>query len=207
MSRWAPIIRAAGHTGPACKNAQPRGFTLVELMLVISIIVLLGGVGTGMYAGTYKKLLVEKASRQFLLMTRYARIAAIEKQQPYDLELDKDKGFVLTSTQPNETTGQTEKIIVKDYYCRPVEFEGDVKFEDAKIAAMTSEPLSGEEGPEQKITFLPNGTAQSAVVQIGDGKTHYTIAVVASTARATLYWGPADKITNVKNTTVDLDMQ
>ncbi|RPJ23447.1 MAG: prepilin-type N-terminal cleavage/methylation domain-containing protein, partial [Planctomycetaceae bacterium] len=55
------------------KSAQ--GFTLVELMLVIAILVLLGGAGAGMYAGTYKKVLVEKSSRQFLLMARYAKIA------------------------------------------------------------------------------------------------------------------------------------
>ena len=207
MSRWGPILPAGEHDRPARGGAGATGFTLVELMLVIAIVVLLGSLGTGMYVGTYKKLLVEKAARQFLLMTRYARIAAIEQQQPYELEFDRDKGFLLTTTQRNETTGQTEKIGVKNYYCRPVEFEGDVKFEDARITAMTADPLAAEEGPEQKIMFLPNGTAQSAVVQIGDGKTHYTIAIVASTARATLYWGPADKITSVKNTTVDLDVQ
>ena len=175
-------------------------------MLVIAIVVLLGGLGSGMYVGTHKKLLVEKASRQFLLMARYARIAAVEEQQPFDLEFDKDTGFLLTTTRQNEATGQTEKINVKNYYCRPVEFEGDVKFEDARITAMTAEPLAEAE-QEQKITFWPNGTAQSAVVQIGDGQTHYTIAIVASTARATLYWGPADKIKSVKNVTVDLDAQ
>ncbi len=186
------------------KSAQ--GFTLVELMLVISIMVLLGGAGAGMYAGTYKKVLVEKAARQFLLMARYAKIAAVEQQQVYDLEFDKDQGFLLATTQPNEVTGQTEKTIVRNYYCRPVEFEGDVKFEDAKLTGMTAESLD-EEGSELKISFLPNGTTQSALVQIGDGKTHYTIAIVASTARATLYWGPADKVTDVKNVAIDLDAQ
>jgi prepilin-type N-terminal cleavage/methylation domain-containing protein len=181
-----------------------RGFTLVELMLVIAIIVLLGTAGAGMYAGTYKKVLVEKAARQFLLMARYAKIAAVEQQQVYDLEFDRDKGFLLTTTQPNEVMGQTEKTIVRNYYCRPVEFEGDVKFEDARLTGATAQPLD-EEGPELKISFLPNGTAQSAIVQIGDGKTHYTIAIVASTARAVLYWGPADKVADAKNVAVDLD--
>jgi hypothetical protein len=149
-------------------------------------------------------MLVEKASRQFLLMARYARIAAIEHQQLYELEFDPDKGFLLTTTRQSETTGQTEKIGVKNSYCRPVEFEGDVTFEDATVTPLSGEAVA-EEGQEQKIAFLPNGTAQSAVVQIGDGKTHYTIAIVASTGRVVLYPGPADKITNVKNTTVDLD--
>jgi prepilin-type N-terminal cleavage/methylation domain-containing protein len=191
---------------PVRGDAGLKGFTLVELMLVIAVVVLLGSMGTGMYVGTYKKLLVEKAARQFLLMARYAKVAAVEQQQVYDLEFDKDKGFLLSTTEPNEATGQTEKTIIRNYYCRPVEFEGDVKFEDAKITGTTAEPLA-EEGPEQKISFLPNGTTQSVVVQIGDGKTHYTISIVASTARAILYWGPADKVTNVKNVAVDLDAQ
>jgi hypothetical protein len=85
-----------------------------------------------------------------------------------------------------------------------VEFEGDVTFEDAKITPLSAEPVSeGEQ--EQRIAFLPNGTAQSAMVQIGDGKTHYTIAIVASTGRVILYPGSADKITDAKNTTVDLE--
>ena len=181
-----------------------QGFTLVELMLVVAIVVLMSSVGAGMYAGTYKRMLVEKASRQFLLMARYARIAAIEHQQLYELEFDKDKGFLLSTIRQSETTGQTEKIDVRNSYCRPVEFEGEVTFEDAKITPLGTETVSeGEQ--EQTIAFLPNGTAQSAVVQIGDGKTHYTIAIVASTGRVVLYPGPADKITNVKNTTVDLE--
>ncbi len=183
-----------------------QGFTLVELMLVIAIVVLMGGMGAGMYAGTYKRMLVEKAARQFLLMARYARIAAIEHQQLYELEIDKDKGFLLSTTQRSESTGQTEKIDVRNSYCKPVEFEGDVTFEDAMITPLGGESVSEEE-QEQRIAFLPNGTAQSAVVQIGDGKTHYTIAIVASTGRVILYSGPADKITNAKNVSVDLEAQ
>jgi prepilin-type N-terminal cleavage/methylation domain-containing protein len=206
MSRCGPILLTRGNGRPVRKDAGPRGFTLLELMLVIAIVVMLGSVGTGMYAGSYKKLLVEKAAKQFLLMARYARVAAIEQQQPYELEFDQEQGFGLTTTQVNEATGQTEKVTIRNYYCRPVEFEGDVTFEDARVTSMTGEPVA-EEGLEQRITFLPNGTAQAAVVQIGDGKTHYTIAIVASTARATLYWGPADETTGVKNVTVDLDAQ
>ncbi|MBN1506732.1 MAG: prepilin-type N-terminal cleavage/methylation domain-containing protein [Sedimentisphaerales bacterium] len=187
-------------------RVEAGGFTLLELMLVIAIVVLLGGVGGGMYLGTHKKLLVEKAARQFLLMARYARIAAVEEQQPFDLEFDKDEGFGLTTTRQNEVSGQTEKISIRNYYCRPVQFEGDVKFEDARIVAMMDEPLADTQ-QEQKITFWPNGTAQSAVVQIGDGQTHYTISIVASTGRATLYFGPADAIKTGKNVTIDLDAQ
>lgn len=197
---------------PARSGAAAGGFTLTELLVVIAIISILAGLGSGMYGGTYKKLLVEKAARQFLLMARYARIAAIEQQRPYEIQLD-ESGFLLATTQLNAETGQTERILVKDYYCHPVKFEGDVKFEDVKVAGEaidtgeeSGEAIDGggEAGTEKKIAFLPNGSAETAIVQIGDGKTHYTAAVVASTGRVTLCFGPADR---VRNATVDLDAQ
>jgi type II secretion system protein H len=183
---------------------EPKGFTLTELLLVISIIVLVGSVGGGIYVGTYKRLLAEKAARQFLLMARYARIMAIERQRPYELQLDPGgKGFGLTTTRVNTETGQNEKIIVKDLYCRPVEFEGDVTFEDIQIATQAVEQT--DEGEQsQRILFLPNGAAESVIVQIGDGKSHYTIAVVAATGKARMYEGKADK---VRMASVDLDVQ
>jgi hypothetical protein len=56
----------------------------------------------------------------------------------------------------------------------------------------------------QRIVFSPNGTAQMAVIQIGNGKTHYTISVSAATGRAKMVYGTAEK---VKPTSVDLDQE
>ncbi len=187
---------------------EPKGFTLTELLLVISVIVLVSSVGGGVYVGTYKRLVVEKTARQFLQMARYAHIMAIERQRPYELQLAAgNKGFLLTTTRVNTATGQNEKIIVKDLYCRPVQFEGDVTFEDLRIATQTGGQTAGrtgEEGQPQRILFLPNGAAESAIVQIGDGKSHYTVAVVAATGKARLYEGIAD---NIRMASVDLDVQ
>jgi prepilin-type N-terminal cleavage/methylation domain-containing protein len=184
-------------------ESAAQGFTLTELLLVMSIIVLLGGLGGGVYVGTYKRLLVEKAARQFFLTARYARIVAVEQQRPYELQLlsGEKTGFLLTTTQVSADTGQTEKIIVRDLCCRPVDFEGDVQFEDIRIVTMNNEQASDTD-QECKIIFLPNGSSESAVVQIGDGKTHYTIAVVAASGKATLYEGTAD---TVKMVMIDLD--
>lgn len=194
----------SGQTRSVRRAAGLGAFTLTELLLVVAIIALIGGVSGGMYAGTYKKLLVERAARQFLLSAKYARIMAIEHGRPYELRLDAgNKGFAVTTTQWNEQTGEGESTLVRDYYAKPAEFEGDVKFEDVKILTLVAEQVSDVDA-EQRIVFLPNGSAESAVIQIGDGRTHYTIAVVAATGKATLRAGTADEVSMA---VIDLDEQ
>jgi len=181
-----------------------RGFTLTEILLVVAIISMIAGLGGGYCIGTYKRLLVEKTARQLLLMATYARIMAIEQQRPYELQIDAgNRGFLLATTQMNPETEQTERIVVKDYYCRPVAFEGDVKFEDILVDTMTGESSEGTD-VEQKVVFLPNGSAESAVLQIGDGKSHYAVAIVAATGKATLHSGTAKEI---ETGSLDLDVQ
>jgi prepilin-type N-terminal cleavage/methylation domain-containing protein len=199
-------IRGGRSAQSEIRNPQSAipGFTLIEILLVVAIITMVAGLGGGYCIGSYQRLIVEKTARQLLLMATYARIMAIEQQRPYELQLDAgNRGFLLTTTGVNKQTGETERIIVKDYYCRPVEFEGDVKFEDVVLPTLAGESLPGaDEG--QKVIFLPNGSAETAVLQIGDGKSHYTIAVVAATGKATLSSGTAKEIDTVS---IDLDVQ
>jgi prepilin-type N-terminal cleavage/methylation domain-containing protein len=180
------------------------GFTLIEVLLVVVMIAMVAGLGGTYAVGSYKRLLVEKTARQLLTMAVYARIMAIEQQRPYELQVDPgNRGFLLMTTGVNEQTGETEQVVVRDYYCKPVEFEGDVKFEDVVLSTATGEPLAGDE-EGQKVIFLPNGSAESAVLQVGDGKSHYTVAVVAATGKATLYAGT---VTDIETVSIDLDLQ
>jgi prepilin-type N-terminal cleavage/methylation domain-containing protein len=184
--------------------ATGRGFTLIEVLLVTAIIALIAGLGGGYCVGTYKQLLVERTARQLLVMATYARIMAIEQQRSYELQLDAgNRGFLLATTQVNTRTGETERVIVRDYYCHPVEFDGDVKFEDVVLSLMTGEQSEGT-SEEQKVIFLPNGSAESAILQIGDGKSHFTVAIVAATGKATMSSGTAKEVDTVS---IDLDMQ
>ncbi len=171
---------------------------------MVAIIAMVAGLGGSYGVGTYRRLQVEKTARQLLLTATYARIMAIEQQRAYELQLAAgNRGFLLTTTEMNPETGETERIIVRDFYCRPVEFEGDINFEDVKLELVTGESADAAD-TEQKVVFLPNGSAESAILQIGDGKSHYTLAVVAATGKATLYAGTAQ---NVDTVSVDLDIQ
>lgn len=183
------------------------GFTLVELLVVVAIIAVAGGAGIGLYAGTSERLRVEKAARSFLLTARYARIMAIEKQREYRIQIDSEKaGFALATTEWNESSEQFAETVVRDYYCKPVEFEGAVRFEDVKVVATGVEETQEEdESAEQAIRFSPDGSAQAVVVQIGDGRRHYTISISAATGKAKITFGELKELAEVG--TIDLDVE
>ena len=183
-------------------GTRRRGFIIAEVLLVVLIIGLIAGSGTGLYVGTFKKLRVQRAAYDFFLTAQYARIMAIERASRYKMQLDTaGNAFLLTTLQWDEEGEQAIEQIVKDPYCRPVQFEGDVVFEDVQIA---SSSLDAESEDQRTVVFSPDGTAQTAVVQIGNGKTHYTVSISAATGRAKIYYGTTEK---VKSTSTDLDME
>ena len=163
--------------------------------MVVVIIGLLASAGTGLYVGTFRKMQVEKASYDFFLTAKYARLMAVEKQSHYKMELDQaNNGFYLTTVLWDEESGQSQQEIVKNLYCRPVEFQGEVIFESVNIVPSGWETQSVNE-ELQTITFSPNGTAQASVVQIGNGKTHYSISISPATGRAKMFFGTAENVT------------
>jgi len=180
------------------------GFTLIELLVVVAIIGIASGVGVGLYNGTYKRLLVEKAARDFLFAAKYGRIMAIEKQRRYKIQLDNEEepGFSLVTTEWSGVNEQFESMVVQDHYSRPVKFEGSIRFEDIMILPGGEEETEDEDA--QSITFSPDGTAQPVVVQIGDGRTHYTISIAAATGKAKIHFGTLE---NAEMGTIDLDAQ
>ncbi|MHC4259509.1 MAG: GspH/FimT family pseudopilin [Planctomycetota bacterium] len=187
-------------------RTKGSGFTVTELMLVIAVIALVAGIGGGLYRGTYKRLRVEKAARDFWYTAKLARITAIERQSPCEIELDVEKnGYAVLVYEFDEENKRTNKVPPRGTYARPVQMDDKVKFEDIRVMPLISgeETTTSEANSEGRtIVFSPNGTAHEAVIQIGDGENHYTVSINAATARATLITGMAK---DIKTKTVDLD--
>ncbi len=80
-------------------------------------------------------------------------------------------------------------MIVRDSFCKPVGFDGEIGFANIQITPIGLETTTEEEEDEQSIVFSANGTAQTAMIMIGDGKTYYTITITAATGKAKVYDG------------------
>jgi Tfp pilus assembly protein FimT len=183
---------------------KPCGFTIAELLAVIVLISLIGVIGGGIYVGSYRRMLVEKAAYDILLAAKYARIIAIEKQKPCRMEFDlENNGFQLTLAGFDDQIRQSQYVTISDLYFKPVQFNRDVKFEDIQIIAFGSQNQTDDQ-EHTEIVFQPNGTAQFAVITVGDGKTSYTVSISAATGKAKMYSGTAE---NVQFGFVDLDEQ
>jgi len=180
------------------------GFTVAELMVVVVIIVLLASAMGGYYVGTYKRILVESVAKEIMLAAKYARLIAVEKQSSCRLILDeREKSFCLMTKSFGEGTDQTEQAVVSNAYTKPGRLEGDVVFEEVNVASAAG-TNTGSRQRQWMVVFRPDGTADTAVIQVGDGKNHYTVYISAATGKAKVEFGVAgDSVIEI----VDLDME
>jgi type II secretion system protein H len=180
------------------------GFTLVELLVVIAIISLMAGLGSGAFVGTLERLKLDKAANSLLMAGRYARLIAVEQQKRYRLCLDQNNnGFYLVTTTYDEDGALSEDTVVNDSYSKPFSFDGDIQFEQIEIVSSSDIDTAYEDLPT--VVFKPDGTAESAIIQIGNGKLSYTVSINASTGKTKLIAGTAENVTTIS--TVDLDAE
>jgi prepilin-type N-terminal cleavage/methylation domain-containing protein len=188
----------------AAHSLQTSGFTLIELMVVIVVIALAAGLGGGVYVGSYKRMLVEKGARDVWALAKYARIAAIEKQQTLYLEIDQTnrRCWVATADVDPNIAAAAEAGMIRNQYCKPVELPSGVEFEGLAIGLSESVDLAAGGEAYPRIVFHPNGGAESAAIGIGDGKTHYGITINGATGTSRLVMGEAAPVADL---TIDLE--
>ena len=178
-----------------------RGFTLIEILLVVTVIALLAGAVGGRFMGTYQSRLVAKAARELVLACQYGQVLAVEHQILVKLKLDqRGNRYALVVYRISETTGRTEQQEIDNQYFKPTELPGDLQFEEVYVRSRTD--FEGAEDTQRNdIAFLPNGSADEALVRIGNGRTSYTLQVSAVTGKVSMAFGQVQMVTD----TIDLD--
>jgi prepilin-type N-terminal cleavage/methylation domain-containing protein len=175
-------------------NSDSRqAFTLVEILVVVVLLALLAGATVGAYFGTYKRLLVEKAASDVYLAAKYARLLAVERRQSCLLALDEENGgFALMFLQDDAEDSDESGRFVSNQYSRPGRFADGVKYEQIAISPSIEPDAEGVN--ENIITFRSDGTADNAVIQIGDEKNAYTVYIYAATGKAKMKRGLPEEV-------------
>ena len=162
------------------RRPSRRAFTFVELMVVTLLIALLAGSSIRGSALTFRKMQVERAAREVFLSAQFARIQAIDTQRSAQVTLDPKTRSL--SVMAGVRKGQQ---LVRNAYSRPYQFAEEVTFERIDIMpTRPSENLTEDPTANTVITFRPDGSADAAVVQVGNGKTHWTVYISSGTGAA-----------------------
>jgi hypothetical protein len=173
-------------------------------MLVVIVLALVAGFSGRYYVGTYKKTSLNAAARNLLLMGKYARMCAIEEVQTCHLCLDDVNGQFYLMAPVFDASSQTKKrTVVSNPYCRKKSLGSGIEFEMIDIKTVAGQAES-EWDDSNRIMFFPDGSCDSAVVQIGNGRHSVTIVFSSAYSKITVYEGVADDIEGQMQV-IDLD--
>ena len=153
-----------------------------------ALIAMLFSVSIASYGRTFNRWAVEQNARQLYMAAKSARMHAVEYKQECTLVLDQENGqFFLMVKGTNDESSEEEISLVSTPWSRTVQLHSHVSFETVKIAGQYEDFEGG-------IVFRPDGTADNAAIQLGDGKVHYTVMINGGTSRARLLEGEAEEL-------------
>jgi len=89
-----------------------NGFTLIEVMLVVVIILIIAGVAVPKFKGTFKSTQMNDAVRSTVRITRYARSLAILQQETCTLRFETNRLALICGT--NSATPEASRKLPED---------------------------------------------------------------------------------------------
>ena len=146
------------------KNDSARGFTLIELVLVMAMLVIVLGIAFPSLSNFFRARNLDSEARRFASLARYGQSRAVSEGVPTVLWIDAKRRMYGLELQPGYTTDDA----------KAVEFEVDdtlqVEVQTSVIATRTTvaqQTLPGL-GKVPMIRFLPTGfiaeTSPDAVI-------------------------------------------
>ena len=137
------------------RSAQ-RGFTLLEIILVMAIIALASLLAAAAMGGGFRGMQLKASARQIAANLRYTRAQAIETGRPQRFEID-----------PARHTWQAPKSHHGEI---PPKLE--IEFTGAREAQST-----GARSGIGAILFFPDGAATGGRIRLGSGKAAWDVDV------------------------------
>lgn len=160
-------MKATGkHTSRnAPERAGTRGFTLIELMVVLVILALLAGMVAPSAIGAMRRNGVESRGGELVELLRFAQRYAITSHHPTQANFDSSRGRCwvasVTTALPwleREHSGESEVLASLQLP------------QTMTLSLRREEAASGGDTPWQTVTFTSDGRAENAVLRLADAQ-------------------------------------
>ncbi|KPK32608.1 MAG: hypothetical protein AMK70_10315 [Nitrospira bacterium SG8_35_1] len=178
---------------PGCSPALQKGFTLLELLIVLIVIGVAAGIAGLMVARDPGGLELRTTAKDISAVLRYARNHAVSEKKDFVFEIDEEDRVYRLLTEktkkisaegePGEDAGEMSEVIASD----------DDE-EDSKIVVISKEIPEGlevrfhesdEEIPE--LVFSPQGHSSGALIKVSsDTEKAYYIKVNRITGKVVI---------------------
>jgi prepilin-type N-terminal cleavage/methylation domain-containing protein len=138
-----------------------QGFTLVELILVMALLVIGVSFISPQLGGFFRGRTMQSEARQILSLSRVAQSRAVSGGVPVILWFDKDKEPNQYGMQEEPGYHDNDKDQGKDPKAETLELNQNLKIEIPEDGSGASQPGSESSDPHMNlphITFLPDGT-------------------------------------------------
>jgi len=160
--------RADGASHPVSRSRAQRGFTLLEIILVMAIIALASVLAAAAMGGGFRGMQLSGSAKQIASNLRFTRAQAIATGQPQRFLID-----------PHAHTWKA-----------PKSHHGEIppKLAIAFIGAREVQPHPGEGA----IAFFPDGASTGGRVQLSSGKAQWTVDVAWLTGQVRVTHGTVE---------------
>ncbi|HWY59934.1 MAG TPA: prepilin-type N-terminal cleavage/methylation domain-containing protein [Terriglobales bacterium] len=183
-------------------SRRTRGFSLVELMVVITLILIVTGFSVMTIQPSLKQNHVTEAYNQTLMALRQARDTSVAQRQIYFVTLS-------NAAVPNSITitqGSTGTVTATYFLPPDVAFAAVAGIPVSQGAFPTTPDAFGVGataidfdqnivgGVKNVIYFYPDGSAEDVVGNVNNGVVYIAMPGVVNTSRAITLWGTTGRL-------------
>lgn len=157
-----------------------QGFTMVELLLVILIVVMASSIAVPSFVNSIKGARLRTSSRSVVMLNKYARNMAVLKQKPVVIRYDFERGRLeLATLEGRIYSGQIRSLIDSGGLFGEVgeATAGEAKTQAAELIRKLEQGvvLDEFEGPDDQeyetgawVTYYPNGMCDAHSLLLRD---------------------------------------